>query len=223
MILCIADVIDAGHVAALRDLYARGAFQDGGSTAGWHARLVKKNSQMTPSAQADAAREKLRQTIAGHAVFAAACHAARFGPMLFSRYESGMEYGAHVDDALMGRGQARMRSDISFTVFLSDPADYDGGELVIENTGAAQSYKLPAGSMICYPSTTLHRVAPVTRGERLVAVSWVQSHVRSPNHREILFDLDTARRTIFKASGKTREFDLIAKSYANLLRLWADP
>lgn len=222
MTLCIADVLSSDDVRHLRDLFDRVDAVDGKTTAGWHARLVKSNSQLAASDDVTAARERVRECVRANAVFSAACLPAHFGPMLFSRYETGMEYGPHVDDALMGGGDHRMRSDISFTVFLNDPDAYDGGELVVESTGGEQSYKLAAGSMIAYPSTTLHHVAPVTRGVRLVAASWCQSHVRSPDKREILFDLDTARRTLFANQGKTREFDLLSKSYANLLRLWAE-
>ena len=221
MILCIADVLTADRVAELRDLYRRGIFEAGSATAGWHARLVKNNMQMQGSIESVAARAAMRDAIAANEVFASACLPARFGPMLFSRHEAGMEYGTHVDDALMSVGDERIRSDISLTLFLSPPDDYEGGELVIESTAGEQSYKLAVGSLIAYPSTTLHRVAPVARGERLAAVSWVQSHVRNPERREILFDLDTVRRAIFKSSGKNREFDLVTKSYTNLLRLWA--
>jgi PKHD-type hydroxylase len=222
MILCIADVLDADSLAELRRALARGVFVDGKTTAGWHARLVKNNTQLDASVEADALRARIREIVSANDVVASACLPDRFGPMLFSRYTEGMDYGAHVDDALMGPAGGRLRSDISFTIFLSDPADYDGGELVTETTGGEQAYKLAAGSMIAYPSTTLHRVAPVTRGERLVVASWLQSHVRAPDRREILFDLDTARRAIFAAQGKTREFDLLTCSYANLLRMWSD-
>ena len=130
-----------------------------------------------------------------------------------------MSYGRHVDNALMKGGH---RSDLSFTVFLSDPKDYDGGELVIEGADSEQGYKLPAGSAIVYPSTTLHRVDPITRGERWAVVGWVESWVRHAAQREILFDLDTVQRRLFAQMGKTPEFDLVAKSLSNLLRQWLD-
>jgi PKHD-type hydroxylase len=114
------------------------------------------------------------------------------------------------------------RSDVSFTLFLNSPSEYEGGELVIEGADDEKAYKLEAGSAIIYPSTTLHRVDPVTRGTRLVVVGWVQSFIREASEREILFNLDTARRTIFAKDGKTPEFDLISQSIANLLRKWAD-
>jgi len=133
-----------------------------------------------------------------------------------------MSYGSHVDDAIMGSARD-FRTDVSFTVFLNDAADYDGGELVVETTGGETEYKLDAGAAIVYPSTSLHRVAPLTRGRREVAVGWAQSLVRDAGRREILFDLEAARREIFREQGKTRSFDLLSKSYSNLLRLWAEP
>lgn len=141
---------------------------------------------------------------------------------MLSRYHPGMTYGVHVDDALMGATEP-VRTDIATTIFLSRPEDYDGGELVIEGTGGDAEYKLPAGAAIFYPATSLHRVAPVGRGSRLAAVTWIQSLVREADRREMLFDLDSARRTLFEQTGKTREVDLLSKTYANLLRLWAEP
>ena len=142
--------------------------------------------------------------------------------ILFSRYEEGMSYDTHVDNALMKNNGSYCRSDISFTLFLNSPQDYEGGDLTIEGVQEEQNYKLDAGSAIIYPSTTLHRVNPVTKGTRLVVVGWIQSVIRDASDREILFDLETARRAIFAKSGKTPEFDLISKSIANLLRKWAD-
>jgi PKHD-type hydroxylase len=132
-----------------------------------------------------------------------------------------MYYGSHFDNAIMG-DESISRTDVSLTLFLSDPNTYQGGELVIETSLGEQSFKLDAGSAIVYPSSTLHRVETVTEGTRWAAVTWIQSLIRDPSQREILFDLDTARRSIFQQYGKTIEFDLIAKSHANLLRKWAD-
>lgn len=222
MILCIADVVPAAELATIRRALGKAAFQDGRSTAGWHAREVKKNEQAESAAKATREiGERLAAALKANPVFSAGVQPRSIRPFLLSRYGEGMEYGPHVDDAIMG-SEARMRSDVSVTVFLSAPDDYDGGELVIESAGGEQSFKLPAGHAIAYPSTTLHRVEKVTRGTRLVAVTWVQSLVRSAEEREILFDLDQARRALFAQQGKTREFDLIAKSYANLLRKWGE-
>jgi PKHD-type hydroxylase len=129
-----------------------------------------------------------------------------------------MTYGSHVDDALMNG----MRSDVSFTLFLSNPDTYEGGALVIETSAGEEDVKLPAGSLVAYPSTTLHRVAKVTKGARLAAVGWARSFIRDGAQRELLFDLDTARQRIFQKDGKTAEFDLLSKTSANLLRMWAE-
>jgi len=221
MILCVSGVLSAEALAEIRSLLSEVPFSDGRNTAGWHARLVKENLQADKTEPAVRAEAIVRDALFTNPLFQAAALPRSLRPILFSRYEEGMGYGSHVDDALMGR-QPPQRSDVSLTVFLSTPAEYDGGELVIESTAGEHDYKLEAGSAIFYPSTTLHRVAPVTRGARLVAVGWVQSLVRSAARREILFDLDNVRRSIFDRDGKSREFDLLCKSHANLLRLWSE-
>jgi PKHD-type hydroxylase len=222
MILCIAELLDTATLSLLRDAFARGELVDGRTTAGWHARGVKQNTQLVSGADTEDLRGRIQESLARHEVFSSACLPNRFGPMLFSRYAAGMSYGTHVDDALMGTAGNRIRSDISFTLFLTDPGSYEGGELIIESPGGEQDFKLPAGSAIIYPSTTLHRVEPVITGERLVIAGWLQSHVRSSDQREILFELDQARREIFRDGGKSATFDLLAKGYANLLRMWAE-
>jgi PKHD-type hydroxylase len=222
VIVPIANVLDAETLAQVRELLARGTYVDGKHSAGWHARLVKNNSQLKGGEASQRAGTIIRDALLRSEVFRAAVRPHHVRPMMFSRYSDGQNYGAHVDDAIMGRGDDVTRSDVSLTVFLSDAEDYEGGELVIEGTGGEQTFKLDAGSVITYPSNTLHYVAPVTRGTREVAVSWAQSLVRDPQHREMLFDLDTARRSLFQREGKSREFDLISKTHANLLRLWAE-
>jgi PKHD-type hydroxylase len=222
MILCIADVISVADLATIRRALGKAAFQDGRKTAGWHARKVKKNEQADPAAKATREiGDRITTALRANPVFNAGVQPRTIRPVLLSRYGEGMEYGPHVDDAIMG-SDSRVRSDVSVTVFLNGPDEYNGGELVIESAGGEQAFKLPAGHAIAYPSTTLHRVEKVTRGTRLAAVTWVQSLVRDAEDREILFDLDQARRALFAQQGKTREFDLIAKSYANLLRKWSE-
>lgn len=194
-------------------------FVDGKTTAGWHAKLVKNNTQLGTDAEcSQALQELVKKALRRNALFKAAIQPKIIHSLRFSRYETGMTYGRHVDNALMGRN----RSDVSFTLFLNDPSSYEGGELVIEATDNERSFKLPAGSTVLYPSSSLHRVEPVTKGIRLAAVGWVQSLVRNSSQREILFDLETARRSIFAKQGKTIEFDLLSKSYSNLLRMWVD-
>jgi len=167
-------------------------------------------------------RAEVEKALTEHPLFHMAARPAKMTPLMFSRYRDGMTYGNHVDDPVMGRGPGRLRTDISFTLFLDDPESYDGGELVTDTTAGEQSYKLPAGSAVIYPSSTLHRVEPVSRGQRRVAIGWVQSTIRDPAQREVLFDLDSARRQLFEREGKSAEFDLLTKSLANLQRFWAE-
>lgn len=218
MILPIGNVLSPAEVDEARAELAAIRFEDGRSTAGWNAKLVKNNRQAAPGARSEALRQKLAERILANEVFAAAVRPKALTPLLFSRYEPGHAYGSHVDDALMGG----LRTDISFTLFLAEPESYEGGELVIEGTSGDERIKLPAGSLIAYPSTSLHHVAPVTAGERLAAVGWARSFIRDGGQREILFDLDRARRALFTREGKTAEFDLLSKSLANLIRMWAE-
>jgi PKHD-type hydroxylase len=151
-------------------------------------------------------------------VFRAAVRPKSLSPLLISRYEHGMAYGSHVDDALMNG----MRTDVAFTLFLNEQSEYDGGELIIDSAAGEDVFKLDAGSLIAYEATTLHRVAPVTRGARNAVVGWVRSYVRSAAQRELLFDLETVRTAHYSRDGKTAEFDLLSKSIANLVRMWVD-
>lgn len=226
MILCIGDVLNPTELGTvlskLETAAAAAEFVDGKQTAGWHAKLVKHNTQLSnQSAVAETVKATIMQAIQRNVLFQMAVYPQVVRSPLLSRYEVGMSYGNHIDNALMGETE-RMRSDVSLTLFLSSPESYGGGELVIETTQGTQGFKLAAGAMVLYPSSTLHRVEPVTDGVRLVAVTWVQSLVRTESDREILFDLDTARRSIFDKYGKTAEFDLLSKSHANLLRKWAE-
>lgn len=222
MILCIANVLTPDELEAVRRHLEAGEFADGAATAGWHARTVKRNQQLPASAPGAAeARALVAEALQRNLLLRMAAQPRHIRPVMFSRYADGMSYGAHIDDAVMWR-DGPTRSDVSLTLFLSDPESYAGGELVIDTAGGEQAFKLDAGAMVIYPSSTLHRVEPAREGVRLAAVSWIQSLVRDPAQREVLFDLDTARRKAFERDGKTAEFDLISKSHANLLRMWSD-
>ncbi len=222
MIFCIPEIISPDELTTITQTLAQAEFIDGKLTAGWHAKLVKNNQQLKAGTSQKELQAKIRTALSCNALFQTAIRPKSVHSLLFSRYELGMSYDTHVDNALMSNNSNLCRSDVSFTLFLNSPADYEGGELVIEGVQEEKAYKLEAGSAIIYPSTSLHRVEPVTKGTRLVAVGWVQSSIRDAGDREILFDLDTARRSIFALQGKTPEFDLISKSIANLLRKWAD-
>ncbi len=232
MLICIADVLSKNEImqiqqqmqAHMKTMNSQSAFVNGKHTAGWHAKLVKNNLQLG-QVQAPKLLEKLQKivlmAVQRNALFQMAVRPKKIHPPLVSRYDVGMNYGTHVDNAIMGSGEAVLRSDVSFTLFLNDTSDYEGGELVMESTQGEQSFKLEAGCMVVYPSSTLHRVEPVQQGQRLVAVSWVQSLVPQVHHRKILFDLDTARQTLFQQHGKTPEFDAISKVLSNLICEWA--
>jgi PKHD-type hydroxylase len=221
MIFTIDDLLTTEELDFVKNNLNPEDFVDGKTTAGWHAKLVKDNTQLKQNApQAQDLRQLVINALKRNPIFDIGIRPKIIHSLLFSRYTEGMSYGSHVDNALMGKEY--YRSDVSFTVFLSPPDSYRGGELVIESIEGERNFKLEVGSVVLYPSSSLHRVEPVTAGVRLVSVGWVQSIIRHPHQREILFDLDTARRSIFARQGKTIEFDLISKTQANLLRLWAD-
>lgn len=222
MILTIDAVLTPEELDQVCHLLAQAEFVDGKLTAGYFAQAVKINQQLKgETAMAESLSAIVDQALGRNPLLQAAVRPHTIRPALFSRYEPGMEYGYHTDNAIMGE-VTRMRSDVSLTLFLSSPESYTGGELVIDTSLGEQSFKLPAGSMIVYPSTALHRVARVTSGIRFAAVTWIQSLVRDAQEREILFDLDTVRRSIFEQAGKTIEFDLLSKTHANLLRKWVE-
>ena len=222
MIFSIDHILSLDELADIKQALEHAEFVDGKLTAGWHAKLVKNNQQLKAGTTQKVLKSKIRAALSKNALFQSSIRPKSIHSLLFSRYDLGMSYDTHVDNALMESASGLSRSDVSFTLFLSSPQDYEGGELIVEGVQSEQSYKLEAGSAIVYPSTTLHRVNPVTKGTRLVVVGWVQSTIRDASDREILFDLETARRAIFAKSGKTPEFDLVSKSIANLLRKWAE-
>jgi PKHD-type hydroxylase len=209
------------EVAELRSalLAEEQAWQPGADTAGWHARALKHNRQLDRSSPLHARlRVLVEQALLQHPLVASAALPLRVHGLLFSRSGPGEGYGRHLDNAFMAHG----RSDLSFTVFLSDPADYEGGALTLESPFGEQEVRLPAGHAFLYPSTLLHQVKPVQRGERLAAVGWIHSRVRHADQRELLFELDTARRALFRQEGKGEVFDLVSRSYSNLLRRWGE-
>lgn len=218
MQMSIADILTDSELVELRSSLAESRFVDGRETAGWSAALVKLNEQAADDISIERQATDIVTKLQNHIIFRIAAYPKRFIKTVFSRYRPGMAYGSHVDNGIMD-GE---RTDISFTLFLSDPETYDGGELILETASGDEMIKLPAGSLFTYPSTTLHRVAEVRHGERLALVGWVRSYIRDASKRELLFDLETARRLLFDREGKTPEFDLLSKSSANLLRMWVD-
>lgn len=218
MLLTIADILSADDLGIVTAALERAHFVDGKTTAGWSARLVKDNLQAVRDEALTELAGLVEDRLRANTTFILAARPKSIIGPLFSRYETGHVYGLHVDDALLdGR-----RSDVSFTLFLSDPASYEGGELVLDTPLGEEAIKLAAGSVFVYPATLLHRVAPVTHGVRQAAVGWVRSTVRDAAQRELLFDLETARRRLFEREGKTADGDLLARCAANLMRMWCE-
>jgi PKHD-type hydroxylase len=218
MFITLGEVLNASDVEELSLTAEQLAFVDGKATAGWSAREVKQNRQASGGALLDSLRLRVETALRNNLTFQMAVRPKHFSPILFAKYSGGEAYGLHVDDAIMSGS----RADVAFTVFLAPPDSYDGGALILDTAAGEEAIKLPAGSAFVYPATTLHRVEPVMGGERFVAVGWVRSYIRSAEQRELLFDLDRARRTIFARDGNSPEFNLLSKSTANLIRMWAD-
>jgi PKHD-type hydroxylase len=219
MTLVIEAMLAPAEVAVLAEAARALDFDDGRKTAGRFVREVKANDQATATPARDAILAQVGRALQQNNVFRAAARPKAMTPLILSRYRTGQTYGLHVDDAMM----QGLRTDLSFTLFLADPESYDGGALIIEDMLEARSIKLKAGDLILYPSTTLHRVEEVTRGERLAVVGWVQSLIRDGQQREMLFDLDQSVDAVFAAEGKSPLFDRLAKTRSNLLRMWAEP
>jgi len=225
LLLVIPDVLPRDQALALRQRIAGAEWVDGNVTSGAGAASVKRNRQLPEEAEITrAAQREVSAALMENAAFLSAALPHSVFPPLFNRYGGGEEFGLHVDNAIRihaGSG-ARIRTDLSATLFLTDPEDYDGGELEIETSFGAQSYKLPAGQMILYPSTTLHRVTPVTRGERISCFFWLQSLVADHEARELLYDLDQSVQQLMVEKGKSDPQVLgLTAIYHNLVRRWA--
>jgi len=222
MLLKIEGLLSTAEVARVREALAGATFNDGRLTAGDAVRDVKNNLQASAQDQAlDESRQLITVALLKNEAFTSRVLPRRLLPPMFNRYDSGMEYGGHVDNAIMG-GAEPLRADASITVFLSDPKDYEGGGLAINSDGEARVVKLAAGGAVVYNSTTIHKVEPVTRGSRYAAVIWAQSFVRDESRREILQELAEAARWARTVSPGSQEAMKIAKIRANLMRMWAE-
>ena len=226
MLVHVRQVLDPDALARVRTLLSGAPWADGRITAGPQSAQVKNNLQLPDSAPASvAARAIVLEGLERHALFFAAALPKRIYPPLFNRYEgSANAFGNHVDNAVRtvpATGQ-RVRTDLSATLFLADPADYDGGELVIEDTFGPQGVKLPAGDLVLYPSTSVHRVLPVTRGARVASFFWIERMVRDDGQRRLLYDVDMAILELRQAYGEIAPAVALTGAYHNLLRRWAD-
>lgn len=220
MQIFLDNVMDVHTLKAVTDALSDDSlFEDGKRTAGRTAKRVKTNLQARPQTpEVRGAVKLLEKALLAHPVFRAAAIPEKFAKIMFNRYVPGMHYGTHVDDPII----AGTRTDLSFTLFLSDPDSYEGGELVIRKQDGDEQVKLPRGALSLYPATSLHYVAEVRSGSRLAAVGWLQSRVRLAEHREILFDLHRALAQL-PDTAENREARLtILKAKSNLMRLWVD-
>ena len=223
MLLEIPALLNRAQLEKVEEILQTAEFVDGKLTAGMAARRVKANQEMKKDPQRmELLIRILVSSLSHNQTFNSAVLPQRMADPIFARYLPGMTYGDHVDDPIMGRQGPRFRSDVSMTVFLRDPASYAGGELVIRTSFGTKTVKLAAGDAVVYPSSSLHHVAPVTRGERLVALFWVQSHVRDPARRELLYELNQAREQLLIQAPEDAATALVDRSFANLVRMWSD-
>lgn len=224
MLITLEDVLSADQVADFRRRLSATDWVDGRVTAGEQSARAKRNLQVPEDAPL--ARE-LGEIVLGalgrNPAFVSAALPLRVFPPLFNRYDQGMGFDTHVDNAIRFSGPVRYRTDLSATLFLTDPEDYEGGELIVEDSYGEHAVKLPAGHMVLYPATSLHRVAPIVRGSRWASFFWIQSMVRSDEKRALLHDMDTAIQAL---SAKVGQGDAsvvsLAGSYHNLIRMWAE-
>jgi len=224
MMITLSGVLSPDDVEEVTKLVSGLTWRDGTTTAGATARKVKRNQQADLSgATGKVVKKLLQESIELHPVLRAAAQPRRFSPLMISRTGPGGGYGRHIDNAFMGTGERRLRTYLSFTLFLSDPATYEGGELDVETPAGQHLAKPAAGDLVLYPSTTLHEVRPVISGERIVCIGWIESSIRDAAAREILFDLENLRATLAKQhTPQSPEMLTLSKTVSNLLRLWGD-
>jgi PKHD-type hydroxylase len=221
----VRNVLTEAQVARCRELMERAAWIDGRATAGHQSAKVKDNQQLAEGCpEAREMGETIVAALERHPIFISAALPLRVFPPLFNRYDPGMTFGAHVDNAIrqVPGTPFRIRTDLAVTLFLTPPDEYEGGELVVEDTYGAHSVKLPAGDLILYPATSLHHVTPVKRGSRRSAFFWIQSMVRDPGHRALLFDFDMAINQVNRAVPDHPSVVALTNCYHNLLRGWAE-
>jgi len=223
MLIIIPEVLNKEQLAVVRDYISRANFVDGRLSAGREASSVKNNTEMQTSEQEMAQLNNLVMgNLVKHPVYLAAALPAKIAAPYYAKYSTGMFYGNHVDDPVMGPPGQRYRSDLSITIFISEPDEYGGGELIVQTSYGEQTVKLAAGDAVLYPSSSTHRVNEVTKGERLVAVTWLQSMVRDPSQRELLYKLHLARELLLENAKEKDETELVSNAYVNLVRMWSE-
>lgn len=223
MLLVVENVLSQSQLTAFRDAYNQLDFADGRATAGERAAMVKRNLQLpNDTPQHAALSAQVYAVLASCKEYMSAALPLQTNPPLFNRYLPDMAFGQHVDNAVRIDGESPLRADVSTTIMLSDPDSYEGGDLVIEDTYGERRIRLKAGSMVVYPSASLHKVEPVTAGNRDVIVLWTQSMVRHESQRSLLYQLDKAIQSLRQREPDAVEIDSLMANYHNLLRMWAN-
>jgi len=226
MLVCVPDVLSKAEVAEFRAVMDAIAWEDGRSTAGAQSAQVKKNEQLSPHGETSRKLgDRIIKALAANPLFISAAIPRHIFPPLFNRYGVGQHFGVHVDNAVRGDHLTgmRIRTDLSVTLFLSAPDEYDGGELIVEDYYGSQEVKLPAGHLVLYPATSLHTVTPITRGVRVASFFWLQSMIRDAHARSMIFDLDTAIQDLVERLGRNAsEVVKLTGLYHNLIRYWAE-
>lgn len=223
MLLTIPAVLNAEELSVARDLLDKGRFVDGKLSAGQEAAGVKNNMEMDAQDQLITPLNNLVMgKLVKHQIFQSAALPAKIAAPFYARYSEGMRYGNHIDDPIMGPTGQRYRTDLSVTIFLNSPDEYEGGELVIESTYGEQTIKLKAGDIVLYPSSSTHRVNEVTNGERIVAVTWCQSVIRDAAQRELLYNLSLARNDLIDKDSRDMTTQRVSNTYTNLVRMWSE-
>ena len=223
MLIQIPAVFDQDKLDNIRELLSKTNFVDGRKTAGMMAQRVKQNQEMQANRQqTDYLDQLIMGTLANNATFRDAVLPHQVAQPVIARYTPGMSYGDHIDDPIMGGAGAHFRTDVAVTVFLNESSQYDGGELIINTTFGEQKVKLNAGDVVTYPASSIHRVNEVTKGERLVAVTWIQSMVRDAARRELLYELSLARNKLLNEDADSETAKQVDHSYVNLIRMWSD-
>jgi PKHD-type hydroxylase len=223
MLLTISGVLKGDELALVRSWLAGARFVDGRASAGVAARRVKNNEELENGAMdLERANRVVMGGLIRHPAYRAGALPLHAASPLYARYRPGMAYGDHMDDPIMGADGVKYRADIAVTIFLSGPQEYDGGELVIRTHSGDHAVKSAAGDAVLYPAGSIHHVSPVTRGERLVAVTWVQSLVRDAGQRELLYGLNAAREKLLQSAPDAAETAQVNAAYLNLIRMWSD-
>ncbi len=226
MLVCVPNVLSKAEVAEFRGIMDGVAWEDGRSTAGAQSALVKDNEQLPPDGEVSRKLgARVIKALTASQLFISAAIPRHIFPPLFNRYATGKHFGVHVDNAVRGDPLTglRIRTDLSVTLFLSEPDEYDGGELIVEDYYGSHEVKLPAGDLVLYPATSLHTVTPITRGARVASFFWLQSMVRDGHARSMIFDLDHAIQGLVKRLGNgDAEVVKLTGIYHNLIRYWAE-